>query len=178
MNSDSARKVSKFSRRFEIKPFELTIGDHPVTLLTRNNKKYIREAKAILSIVNRDSSVFYDIDLQDDDGDTALTNLMRLSLPEDEKLEIVQLILAKGADVNIKNKKGFNAFYYAFTKGHGKIAAFLLQNGADMNDSGIPSKELETYYEWKKSRRNAKMLKNKGGRRKTMKKFRGKNKNI
>lgn len=48
-------------------------------------------------------------------------------------LHCVKLLLAKGADVNLKNWQGHSPFQYACSKGYQDVAEFLLQNGADPN---------------------------------------------
>jgi ankyrin repeat protein len=54
-------------------------------------------------------------------------------------LESVKLLLAAGADVNEKAPDGYSVMLLASHSGHGAVAAFLLENGADPNaaDAGF-----------------------------------------
>ena len=49
--------------------------------------------------------------------------------------EIVEELLASGANVNDKNIYGFSAIIYAAENGNMDIITKLLQNGANLNDS-------------------------------------------
>ena len=48
-------------------------------------------------------------------------------------LEVVQALLAKGADVNAKESTGYNALIEASRYGHVKLVQALLAKGADVN---------------------------------------------
>ena len=47
--------------------------------------------------------------------------------------EVAELLIAKGADVNTKNKDGGTPLHNATWKGHKEIAKLLIDNGADVN---------------------------------------------
>ncbi|HRU54266.1 MAG TPA: ankyrin repeat domain-containing protein, partial [Candidatus Sumerlaeia bacterium] len=47
--------------------------------------------------------------------------------------EIVKLLLAKRADVNMKHKKGLTALWMASKNGHTDVVKLLLEKGADVN---------------------------------------------
>ncbi|MGO9121088.1 MAG: ankyrin repeat domain-containing protein [Desulfomonilaceae bacterium] len=46
------------------------------------------------------------------------------------QLDMVRLLLGRGADINAKNQKGFTALELASQKGHMKIAELLREHGA------------------------------------------------
>ena len=47
--------------------------------------------------------------------------------------EIVELLIAKGAEVNTKDMNGVTPLYSAAGKGHREIAELLISKGADVN---------------------------------------------
>ena len=47
--------------------------------------------------------------------------------------EIAELLIAKGADVNIKDKSGYTPLYAAAIDGHWEIAELLIAKGVDVN---------------------------------------------
>lgn len=49
------------------------------------------------------------------------------------KLEVCQLLLEKGADLNLEDKYGQTCLYYAIKQGHEEIVEFLINNGIDVN---------------------------------------------
>jgi len=49
------------------------------------------------------------------------------------KLEIVETLIGKGADVNAKNSGGHSALQYAASKNHAEIVELLIANNADPN---------------------------------------------
>lgn len=59
------------------------------------------------------------------------TSLMFASMKN--YVEMVQLLLERGADVNSQNEKGASALFYASMEGHIDIAKLLLDKGADVN---------------------------------------------
>ena len=48
--------------------------------------------------------------------------------------DIAELLIAKGARVNVRNVKGQTPLYQAIAIGHNDIAALLIKNGADVNN--------------------------------------------
>ena len=48
-------------------------------------------------------------------------------------LEVVKLLLEKGADVNAKNNDGYTALMAASLEGHPEVMKLLLEEGADVN---------------------------------------------
>ncbi|XP_075104124.1 uncharacterized protein LOC107778106 isoform X1 [Nicotiana tabacum] len=48
-------------------------------------------------------------------------------------VEIVEILLSRGADVNLKNDGGRTALHYAASKGRVKIAELLISHGAKIN---------------------------------------------
>lgn len=52
-------------------------------------------------------------------------------------IEIVKLLLSKGADVNTKSGRG-TALHVAVERGHAEIVRLLLDNGADLSIIGSP----------------------------------------
>jgi len=47
--------------------------------------------------------------------------------------EIVELLIAKGADVNVKFGNGMTPLHYAALRGRKEIAELFIANGADVN---------------------------------------------
>ena len=47
--------------------------------------------------------------------------------------EIVELLIAKGADVNVKDKQGSTTLHWAAYHGHKEIAELLIAKGANVN---------------------------------------------
>jgi ankyrin repeat protein len=81
------------------------------------------------------------------------------AMEEDEKLEIVKLLLAKGADINAKDKYGRTALFPAYKNKNNKIIVYLLENGALANTKDINGKTVDDYAEGRfggarKSKRN------------------------
>jgi ankyrin repeat protein len=50
--------------------------------------------------------------------------------------DVVSLLIASGADVNLKNSAGENALQKATRSGHEKIIELLKQAGAEEGDAG------------------------------------------
>ena len=55
--------------------------------------------------------------------------------------EITELLLSKGADVNIKDIQGKTALIFAATYGNKEIVELLLSNGADVNAKALTAKQ-------------------------------------
>merc|ERR1719150_518380 len=49
------------------------------------------------------------------------------------QLEVVELLLARGANVNWNSASGSSALMMACSKGHAKVVELLLKNGASLN---------------------------------------------
>ena len=49
------------------------------------------------------------------------------------KLEVVQVLVSKGANVNDRDEKGETALFIACVKGHNDVVKFLVERGADVN---------------------------------------------
>ena len=47
--------------------------------------------------------------------------------------EVVELLIAKGADVNAKNDGGYTPLHQAAINGHKEIAELLIEKGANVN---------------------------------------------
>ena len=51
----------------------------------------------------------------------------------DGNREIVEILIAKGADLNLANEHGFTALYQASLKGHKEVVEVLVRKGADLS---------------------------------------------
>ena len=69
-----------------------------------------------------------DINAKNKDGETAL-----MLASSEGHLEIVKLLIEKGADVNVKNEDGKTALTLASRYGHLEVVKYLVENGADVN---------------------------------------------
>jgi serine/threonine-protein phosphatase 6 regulatory ankyrin repeat subunit B len=67
-----------------------------------------------------------DVNLQDNDGDTALHGAA-----ESGNVEIVRLLLSKDAKLDVKNKQGGTPLMWAAARGNEEAAALLLSQSAD-----------------------------------------------
>ena len=70
----------------------------------------------------------YDLNKQDNDGDTALIDAAYLN-----NIEIVKLLLEYGADVNKQNIIGYTALISGVVNNNIEIVKLLLNAGADLN---------------------------------------------
>jgi ankyrin repeat protein len=48
-------------------------------------------------------------------------------------IDVAELLLAKGADVNTKDKYGSTPLHHAVSKGYKDLAKLLIASGADVN---------------------------------------------
>lgn len=75
-----------------------------------------------------------DINIKDDIGTFyPIHNLLRISLPSNIYIEVVQLFLDYGLDINQKDKYGQTPLYYAFIHADWQLVEFMLSKGADIN---------------------------------------------
>ena len=80
-------------------------------------------AKAFL-----ESNPNLDLDQRDNEGNNALITAYKMG-----HTEMVQLLLANGANINAQDKNGWTILMMAAYKGHTKIVRSLLANGANIN---------------------------------------------
>ncbi len=83
-----------------------------------------------LAAVQAELDAGVDVDAKDEDY-RDWTPLMYAAL--DGHKEVVELLIAKGADVNAKNKVGQTPLQFTAWKGHKEIAELLIAEGADVN---------------------------------------------
>ena len=77
--------------------------------------------------------------------------------------EIVELLIAKGADVNVKDKFGGTPLHDAAHRGRKEIAELLIDNGADLNVESYGETPLDTAINWKHPE-TATLLRKHGGK--------------
>ncbi len=70
-----------------------------------------------------------DLSLQDDSGN----NLLHLVARIQDSKGVIELLLAKGFDINSKNKVGVTPIFHAAITGNKDIVEFLTASGADLN---------------------------------------------
>ncbi|MDP6417824.1 MAG: ankyrin repeat domain-containing protein, partial [Gammaproteobacteria bacterium] len=82
---------------------------------------------------------------------------------------IVELLIAKGADVNAKHRGELTPLHYVTGGGHSELAELLLANGADVNAKDLDNKtpldwaiDRAIYSKWRKI---AALLRKHGGKR-------------
>jgi 26S proteasome non-ATPase regulatory subunit 10 len=68
-------------------------------------------------------------DVNHKDDEDGWTPLLWAALKN--KTEVAKVLLAHGAQVNVRNRGGRTAIYYARYKGHPEMEALLLQHGAE-----------------------------------------------
>lgn len=66
-------------------------------------------------------------------------------------LEMVELLMQKGADVKFCDSKGLSSLHVAVQKGHKDICAFLIQNGADMECMTKTSRNTPLHHAYDKT---------------------------
>jgi ankyrin repeat protein len=76
-----------------------------------------------------------DVNAMNKDGKTPL--IYASGIPKTDRVETVKLLLDRGAEVNAKDKNGMTPLIYASKAGHTKIAKFLLDNGAIVDEMTI-----------------------------------------
>lgn len=69
----------------------------------------------------------FDVDVADEHGRTAL-----IKASKHGHLDIVQLLIERGADVNARDNRGTNALYWASSKGHTAIVEELITHQSDV----------------------------------------------
>lgn len=73
------------------------------------------------------------INATDENGWSALMRCVAMGLPSDAR--IVRALIAKGADLSIKDKEGTTALLLTALPLHSEVAAVLLESGADVNNA-------------------------------------------
>ena len=58
------------------------------------------------------------------------------------RMEVVELLIANGANVNAKDKDGGTPLLHATLSGHREIVELLISKGADVNAKVAPSDRL------------------------------------
>ncbi|MDP6307246.1 MAG: ankyrin repeat domain-containing protein, partial [Verrucomicrobiota bacterium] len=78
--------------------------------------------------------------------------------------EVAELLIAKGAVVNTKNKNGGTPLHNATWKGHMEIVELLIANGADPNAKDIEGETPLNWVEEGKHKELADLLRKHGGK--------------
>ncbi len=79
--------------------------------------------------------------------------------------EIAELLIANGADVNVKTFKGGTPLFYAAANGHKEIAELLIAAGADVNAKDILGKTPLDWTESQGHKETADLLRKHGGKK-------------
>ena len=61
--------------------------------------------------------------------------------------ETIELLLAKGADINAKNDTGMTALHYASINGRKEFAKLLIEKGADLFVENSKKKLAQIFYQ-------------------------------
>jgi len=69
-----------------------------------------------------------------------------LNAAQEGREDVVQDMLAKGADINAQNDSGESALFIAVKEGHAKVIGTLLGKGADVNTKSIGVTGFVTSY--------------------------------
>lgn len=80
------------------------------------------------------------VNIQDDSGNTAIIYAIKDNSKKNDNIDIIELLLEKGANVLIRNFENKSALNYAIERNKENIALLLLTKGHDVN-----SNELLTY---------------------------------
>ena len=104
------------------------------------------------------------LEIRDNNGDNAFLSLFIFNNANDK--EIFDLFMAKGVDVNQKNKDGETALSYALSNGFDKHTRMLLEKGAKLdlhdNDGGSVLSNLCLCFKFEKSKKVVDVLVEKG----------------
>jgi len=97
--------------------------------------QHIRTVKLLL----RNSA---NVNLTNENGESVLHLLARIpcdlkssftKVTSKELIEVLSLVLAKGASINLQDSRGLTSLHEAVAKGNKKIVEFLLKRGADVH---------------------------------------------
>jgi len=108
----------------------------------KNEDGETRSVERMISIIRLLLQQGLNVNAVSDRGDTALYHACK-----SEQLEVVQILLEAGADVNLTAKKLY-PLYAACERGHAQIVDLLLRHGADPNASSVSSERYDSliYY--------------------------------
>jgi ankyrin repeat protein len=79
------------------------------------------------------SHITTDVDVRGGDGKTPLMRVCASNFCSKQKLEWVELILERGADVNAEDENCWTALFFACLDGPGAVCSKLIENGARVN---------------------------------------------
>ena len=90
-----------------------------------------------------------------EERDRVTKELSELLMQESKRgnIDIVRMLIEKGADVNVQNKNGTTPLMFASFDGHTEVARMLIENGADVNiksDNGKTALKYAMKYNKKK----------------------------
>ena len=77
-----------------------------------------------------------DVNSKDEDGYTPLLSAVGLLANHAQSLGIVELLIAKGADLSVKTKHGETALVLATATGQREVVELLIEKGAAINANG------------------------------------------
>ena len=98
--------------------------------------------------------------MQDADGDTALHGAA-----ESGNIEIINLLLTKGADIELKNKAGGTPLMWAAVYGNEQAVRTLIGHGANPNVKDVDGMSALDWAVKNKRTRVAEILKTQAGRK-------------